>query len=118
MRNAGGGSGSGNGSGRGRASGAGTGGIYDPTLSELLRMIDRYWVDPQVSSAAAPESVLIKFRIDGHGGISVLSAQTTRNPAIDSAVALLLRKMQSMRIAPPEGRRPKTYEIRLRIREE
>ena len=64
MRNAGSGGGAGSGTGRGRASGAGTGGIYDPTLSELLRLIDRYWVDPQISSGASPESVLIAFEID------------------------------------------------------
>ena len=102
----------------GRASGAGTGGIYDPTLSELLRLIDRYWVDPQISSGASPEPVLIAFEIDGRGGIAVRSAQRSGDPAIDASVAQLLKKLQTMRIAPPEGRRSKSYTVRLRIREE
>ncbi len=118
MRNAGSGGGAGSGTGRGRASGAGTGGIYDPTLSELLRLIDRYWVDPQISSGASPEPVLIAFEIDGRGGIAVRSAQRSGDPAIDASVAQLLKKLQTMRIAPPEGRRSKSYTVRLRIREE
>ncbi len=119
MRGAGGGSGSsGTGTGRGKASGSGTGGIYDPTLSELLRLIDRYWVNPRISSGASPEAVLIVFDIDGRGGISVRSAETTRDPAIDSSVAVLLKKLQTMRITPPEGRRSQSYTVRLRIKEE
>lgn len=118
MRSATGRGSSGSGEGRGRASGAGTGGIYDPTLSELLRLIDRYWVDPQISSGASPEAVLIVFDIDSRGGIAVRSAERSGDPAIDASVAQLLKKLQTMRIAPPEGRKNKSYTVRLRIREE
>ncbi len=119
LRGAGGGSGStGTGSGREKASGAGTGGIYDPTLSDIFRLIDRYWVEPQISSGSSPETVLITFDIDGHGGIYVRHVETTRDHAIDSSVSALLKRLQKMRITPPDGRRTKTYTIRLNIREE
>lgn len=118
MQGSGGGTGGGIGTGRGRSRGSGTGGFYDPTLSELLRAIDRYWVDPQVSSNSAPDAVIIKLRIDGRGGITVLGAETTRNPAIDSAVSNVLKRLQTIRVTPPENRIAKNYEIRLRIREE
>ena len=118
MQGSGGGTGGGIGTGRGRSRGSGTGGFYDPTLSELLRAIDRYWVDPQVSSNSAPDAVIIKLRVDGRGGITVLGAETTRNPAIDSAVSNVLKRLQTIRVTPPENRIAKNYEIRLRIREE
>lgn len=118
MQGSGGGTGGGIGTGRGRSRGSGTGGFYDPTLSELLRAIDRYWVDPQVSSNSAPDAVIIKLRVDGRGGITVLGAENTRNPAIDSAVSNVLKRLQTIRVVPPENRVAKTYEIRLRIREE
>ena len=118
MQGSGGGTGGGIGTGRGRSRGSGTGGFYDPTLSELLRAIDRYWVDPQVSSNSAPDAVIIKLRVDGRGGITVLGAETTRNPAIDSAVSNVLKRLQTIRVPPPENRIAKNYEIRLRIREE
>ena len=62
--------------------------------------------------------MIIKLRVDGRGGITVLGAETTRNPAIDSAVSNVLKRLQTIRVTPPENRIAKNYEIRLRIREE